>query len=201
MKFSFAAVLAFAAAALAKPILLNSNYDVQEGVPFTLKWNNAQGPVTITLMTGADSDNLDVVGDIATDVTENEFTFTPKDLPSGIYAFRISDASGVPNYSKQFEYEGTGSISSSSSSLSMTSTSSSSSASSTSSSSSESSSSTTSSETSSITSSSSSTTTRPASSTREAAPTNTPPNNNSGQRFASPLALVFVTVAALVFFN
>lgn len=65
MKLSFGAVLAFAAAVLAKPVLLNSNYDVEEGVPFTLKWNNAQGPVTITLMTGSDPNNLDTVADIA----------------------------------------------------------------------------------------------------------------------------------------
>lgn len=57
MKFSVSAVLAFAAAVLAQPVLLNSNYQITEGEPFTLKWDKAQGPVTITLMTG-DSKNL-----------------------------------------------------------------------------------------------------------------------------------------------
>ena len=53
MKFSVGTLVAFAAAALAKPILTNSNYDVVEDVAFTIKWSNAQGPVTITLKTGA----------------------------------------------------------------------------------------------------------------------------------------------------
>lgn len=65
MKFSITAVLAFAAAALAKPVLLNSNYQIAEDTPFTLKWNNAQGPVTITLMTGTDKNNLKKVSDLA----------------------------------------------------------------------------------------------------------------------------------------
>jgi hypothetical protein len=60
MKFSVGTVLAFAAAVLAKPILLNSNYQVEEGKPFTLQWSNAQGPVTITLMTGDPSDLKEV---------------------------------------------------------------------------------------------------------------------------------------------
>ena len=65
MKFSVAAVLAFAAAALAKPVLLNSNYQIEEDTPFTLKWGNAQGPVTVTLMTGNDPNNLKKVADLA----------------------------------------------------------------------------------------------------------------------------------------
>jgi hypothetical protein len=64
MKLSVGAVLAFAACVLAKPVLLNSHYEIQEDVPFTLKWNNAQGPVTITLMTGEDPDNLKKVTDL-----------------------------------------------------------------------------------------------------------------------------------------
>lgn len=64
MKFSAAAIVAFAAAVLAQPRLLNSAYNVQEGQPFTLSWGNAQGPVTITLMTGTDPNNLRKVQDI-----------------------------------------------------------------------------------------------------------------------------------------
>jgi uncharacterized membrane protein YraQ (UPF0718 family) len=63
MKFSVSAVLAFAAAVLAQPVLLNSNYQITEGEPFTLKWGNAQGPVTVTLMTGP-STNLQEVTDL-----------------------------------------------------------------------------------------------------------------------------------------
>jgi hypothetical protein len=64
MKFTIASVVAFAAAALAKPVLLNSNYEIFEGEPFTLKWSNAQGPVTISLMTGP-SKSLSKVTDLA----------------------------------------------------------------------------------------------------------------------------------------
>jgi hypothetical protein len=47
---------------------------------------------------------------------------------------------------------------------------------------------------------SSSTTSTP-STTRSSSATTAPANSNDGQRFASPLALVLVTVAALLFFN
>lgn len=45
------------------------------------------------------------------------------------------------------------------------------------------------------------TTTEEPTTTPTATPTDAPENNNSGNRFASPLALVLVTFAALVFFN
>jgi hypothetical protein len=45
------------------------------------------------------------------------------------------------------------------------------------------------------------TTTSSPSTTRAATQTTAPVNSNNGQRFASPLAFVLVTVAALVFFN
>ncbi|KAK4128615.1 hypothetical protein N657DRAFT_560691 [Parathielavia appendiculata] len=209
MKFSVGTVLAFAAAVLAKPVLLNSNYDIEEGEPFTLKWNNAQGPITITLMTG-DPGNLKVVSDIASGVTGSEYTFTLSGIPSGNYAIRITDGSGEPNYGKLFSYSGTGSLSSSSASESATRSSSRTTVSSTTSSSSSSStgsesetSSTTSSASSSASSSFTTTSSERPSSTRAAATTSAtaPPNTNGGQRFASPLAFVLVTVAALVFFN
>lgn len=203
MKFSFGAVLAFAAAALAKPILLNSNYQIEEDTPFTLKWSGASGPVTITLMTGNDPNNLKVVTDLVSGQTGSEYTFTLKDLPSGQYAIRITDSTGENNYSPQFPYVGTGTLPSSSatSATTVTRTSSSTSTSgTTSSSSSSSSASTTSSTSSSSSTHSSSTSTRPTT-TRANEATNTPANSNDGQRFASPLALVLVTVAALLFFN
>jgi hypothetical protein len=65
MKLSVGAIVAFAAAVLAKPMFLNSAYNLQEDVPFTLKWGDAEGPVTITLMTGNDPNNLQKVTDIA----------------------------------------------------------------------------------------------------------------------------------------
>ncbi len=75
MKLSFAAVVAFAAAALAKPVLLNSNYQIAEDTPFTLKWSGASGPVTITLMTGTDPNNLKVVSDLTCKRTHGRTVF------------------------------------------------------------------------------------------------------------------------------
>ncbi|KAK4043692.1 Ser-Thr-rich glycosyl-phosphatidyl-inositol-anchored membrane family-domain-containing protein [Parachaetomium inaequale] len=205
MKFSVSAVLAFAAAVLAQPVLLNSNYQITEGEPFTLKWGNAQGPVTVTLMTG-DSKNLKEVTDLTTGVTDSEYTFTLTDLPSGTYAIKITDDSGTPNYSPQFQYQGSATLTSSTSrsaSVSRTSTRASTSNASSSSSSESESTSTTSSEASSSTSSFTTTTSQAPSTTRGATttPTSTIPDLNNGQRFASPLGFVLVTVAALIFFN
>lgn len=58
MKFSLAAVSAFVAYALAKPALTNTDFNIQEGVDYTLEWKNATGPVTLTLMTGPDADHM-----------------------------------------------------------------------------------------------------------------------------------------------
>ncbi|KAK4145437.1 Ser-Thr-rich glycosyl-phosphatidyl-inositol-anchored membrane family-domain-containing protein [Dichotomopilus funicola] len=216
MKF-FATALVFAAAVLAKPKLLNSAFDIEEGQPFTFKWDNAQGPVTITLVTGQSKD-LKPVTTITTGETGTSYTWTPSDLPSGTYAIQIDDASGEPNYSVPFTYQGTGETPTStdaSSTVERTSTATSTSASSTTSEESSTtsssvtstetetkSSSTTSSEASTSTTLSTSTTTQTPSTTREAPTgTNSPPDLNNGQRFASPLGFVLVTVAALIFFN
>lgn len=58
MKFSLAAVSAFVAYALAKPAITNTDFNIQEGVDYTLKWKDATGPITITLMTGPDADHM-----------------------------------------------------------------------------------------------------------------------------------------------
>jgi len=202
MKFSIGAILALAAAVLAQPKFTNSDFTVTEGEPFTLTWSNAQGPVTIKLKTGPSTD-LKTVSVLTTGETGTEFTWTPAELPSGTYAFEIDDSSATPNYSKRFEYVGTGTVSSStalsstasssstSASVTSTSTSSSTETESTSSTSSESSTSTT----------LSTTTTQAATSTRANRPTNTVADLNGSERFASPLGFVLLTVAALIFFN
>ncbi|KAL2199904.1 Ser-Thr-rich glycosyl-phosphatidyl-inositol-anchored membrane family-domain-containing protein [Corynascus similis CBS 632.67] len=205
MKFSVGAVLAFAAAALALPKFTNSDFTITEGEPFTLKWTDAEGPVTITLKTGPE-ENLQTVTVLTSGETGNEFTWTPSDLPSGTYAFEITDSTEEPNYSVRFPYTGTASSSTSLSST-ITSTETSSETSSTSASSTstetetETSTTTSSSESSTSTTSSTSTSTEGPTSTRGSEPTNDPENLNSGQRFASPLGFVLVTVAALIFFN
>ncbi|GAB1310991.1 hypothetical protein MFIFM68171_01201 [Madurella fahalii] len=206
MKFSFATVLAFAAAVFARPRFLNSDYAIEENVPITLRWGDAVGPVTITLMTGPE-DDLEVVMDITSGETGTSFTWTPADIPSGTYALRITDSTDDPNYSPPFQYVGTGELPSSTSSVSSvtrTSTVSSSETSSATETSTETSTETTTSAESSSTTTVSTTFTTSSSPTRTTSdPDNTdaPDNTNAGQRFVSPLALVLGTVAALIFFN
>jgi hypothetical protein len=204
MKLSFGAVLAFAAAVLAQPKFTNSNFDVEEGEPFTLTWQDAEGPVTITLVTGPEK-NLEAVTVITTSGSDGEFTWTPEDLPSGTYAFEIVDSTNVKNWSLRFDYTGTGSVTPTATPTSTAESSTSTEESSTTSSSSE----TTETESSTTTSEEASSTTFTTSTTEEAetstrattSPTGSPPDLNNGQRFASPLGFVLVTVAALVFFN
>jgi hypothetical protein len=204
MKLSVGAVLAFAASVLAQAKFTNSNFDVVEGEPFTLTWDNAEGPVTITLVTGP-SGNLKPVTVVTSTGSDGEFTWTPEGLPSGTYAFEIVDGTSVKNWSKQFEYTGTGTITTTTTPTSTAKSSTSTEESSTTSSSSETTeteSSTTSSEEASSTTFTTTTTEQAETSTRATStPTGSPPDLNNGQRFASPLGFVLVTVAALVFFN
>jgi hypothetical protein len=65
MKFTLAAVVAFAATALARPLFTNSDFpNLETGDSITIKWDNATGPVTITLMNGP-RNQLQPVKDIA----------------------------------------------------------------------------------------------------------------------------------------
>ncbi|KAK1754923.1 hypothetical protein QBC47DRAFT_402274 [Echria macrotheca] len=194
MKLSTLLFGALAAIAAAAPAFTNTEFDVQEGKPFTLTWIGTTDPVTIEILTGPNKDSLNPIKTIATGVSGSSFTYTPTGLPSGNYAFRITDtATKEQNYSVLFPYVGTAVsssiVSSTRSAVSSTVTS----ASSTTESSSAS--------TSASTTNHASSTSTSATSTRTNSPSTTPANNNEGQRFASPLALVFITVAALVFFN
>lgn len=195
MKLSFAAIVgALVATVVAKPGFTNTEFDLQEGKPFTLNWINATGPVTVTLLTGPDRDSLQPLKDLGTGLTANSLTFTPSGLKSGNYAFRINDVSSATefNFSVLIPYVGTGSSSSSSATATVTTSVAS-----------------TSSSTNTITSAATTetATTMKTSSSRTTATTTPRPtvapnnNNNAGQRFSSPLALVIITVAALVFFN
>ncbi|KAK3397478.1 Ser-Thr-rich glycosyl-phosphatidyl-inositol-anchored membrane family-domain-containing protein [Sordaria brevicollis] len=209
MKFSVATVSAFVAYALAKPALTNVDFNIQEGVDYTLEWIDAEGPVTITLMTGPDAEHMTPYKTIATGVTGDSYTWTPADLPSDTYAFKIADGPNKEdeNYSVRFPYVGSAEPSSASSTLStITKTTTSTKVSSTAESSTvESSSAASSTDVSStITSAASSvisSATSAAATSSDAAPTSDVPNTNNAERFASPLALILGTVAALVFFN
>ncbi|KAK4230675.1 hypothetical protein QBC38DRAFT_452006 [Podospora fimiseda] len=208
MKFSVATVAAFAALVLAKPEFTNSSFNgVEEGKPFTLTWRNAQGTVTIDVITGEDEGSLSPVAVQTVTITTGEsgsVTYTPSNLPSGKYAFRIRDESGDgPNYSKLIDYTGTGPVTTATSkTTTVTKTSTSASSTETTETETE-----TTTQTSSVTTSASHShsTTLTTSTSATSAPAATtappPPNNNNGQRFTSSLALVLGTVAALVFFN
>lgn len=115
MKYSVAAVSAFAAVVLAKPEFLNSAFQVQEGKPFTLEYSGCSSGCEIVLQTGA-STNLKDVKVLASSATGSSTTVTLEDIPSGIYSFKITDKSGESNYSQQFSYQGSGKAISSASS-------------------------------------------------------------------------------------
>lgn len=110
MKYSVAALTVLATAVMAKPTLLNSAFDVEEGKPFTIKFSGCEGGCTITLQNG-ESTNLKDVEVLTSSAEGSEFTFTPSNLPSDTYNFKIvNNDSGEENYSAQFEYTGTGTL-------------------------------------------------------------------------------------------
>lgn len=200
--FSVLLVALMAVLAEAKVAFTNSVYDVQLGKPFTLLWAGNTGPVNITLKNGP-KDNLKTVLVIDTNDSGSSFTWTPPTtLPSDTYAFEIKDSVDT-NWSPQFTFQGsasasgsrssTGSASSASSTLSTTTTS-------TTASTGTSSSGSSSSNSASSTAGTSSTFSTAATTTRSTA-TTTPTNTNNGQRYQSSLALVLVTVAALLYLN
>ncbi|KAK5990679.1 hypothetical protein PT974_08948 [Cladobotryum mycophilum] len=109
MKYSIATLSALAAVVLAKPEFLNSSFHVEEGQPFTLKFAGCETGCTILLQDGPSS-NLRTVKTLSTSATGASLTVTLDDLPAGTYNFKITDASGQSNYSAQFVYQGTGTI-------------------------------------------------------------------------------------------
>ncbi|KAK4659557.1 hypothetical protein QC762_111340 [Podospora pseudocomata] len=202
MKYSFATVLALATAALARPKFTNSNYDVVVGEPFTLRWDSAEGNVKISLYKGTAGDEnsfkpVEVL--TTTSGASGSFTYTPTDSLNGDYAFVIEDESENPrNFSPPFPLEGTEVVTSATTSVTTITTTAESSTETSTESSTETETSTESTTATTL----ETTTTAPPTSTRRAQETETaPPNTNNGQRFASSLALVLGTVAALVFFN
>jgi hypothetical protein len=110
MKYTFATIAAFASVAMATPAFLNSKWDVEEGKPFTIKYSGCEGGCTITLQNGKSSDTKDV--EVLTATAEGDsFTFTPGNLPSDTYNFKIkNNEDGTVNYSGQFPYQGTGTV-------------------------------------------------------------------------------------------
>ncbi|KAG6020336.1 hypothetical protein E4U41_002874 [Claviceps citrina] len=218
MKYGAFVLSALAAvAAAATPSFLNSDFVVKEGASFTLKFSNCQGGCTITLQTGPQTNTKDV-RTLTSSATGDSFTFTPKDIATGTYNFKITSNTNSSefNYSKQFAYAGTGAIGASSSGASSSNASSSNASASNASSTASTSSVTTSSSTASATASttmasvtiasssgsttsaSGKTTSQRSTSTRSAAAAATTVPN-AGGRASSPLALVAGAVAALAY--
>ncbi|KAK2065811.1 hypothetical protein LY76DRAFT_599902 [Colletotrichum caudatum] len=214
---TFTSVLVAGFAALAQAVqLTNTNFEVVAGKPFTITWSDAQGPVTLTLKNGPSS-NLATVQSIATGQSGTSFVWTPSTtLPSDQYAIEISDGTGTPNYSEQFSLatDVTASASASASATatassaasttaapSITSSASSSSASAESSSaaSSAANSSTPSTLSSSTHASTHASTRQSATSEPTTAPTSVPGSNSV--RLGSPIALIGLTVAAMLYFQ
>ncbi|TGJ82534.1 hypothetical protein E0Z10_g6205 [Xylaria hypoxylon] len=202
----------------AKVHLTNSNFDdIEAGSTFQITWDDAEGPVTLTLKNGAE-DDLDDVETITTNASGGSFVWAvDPSLAAGDYALEIDDGTDI-NYSQMFPVESTVEPTSSSSSSSVsitrstaspssTSTSESSSAESTSSESS-SAEPTTSSESSTVTSSAESTSTTASSSVTPSGPTSTEsnaaqtsvPNSNDARSMAAPLVpgLLALLGAALI---
>ena len=109
MKTSAVAILASVSAVLAKPVLLNSNYNVVAGEPFELKYSGCENGCTITLDNGP-SGKLKPFLTLTAEASGDSFTFTlDEDIPTDTYAIRIVDNSdNSRNFSPQFDVEGSG---------------------------------------------------------------------------------------------
>jgi len=103
----FAASLVTVAYAVQFDLDTNNPIVMTEGEPLTLNWSDADGAVTINLVTGSSTD-LSTVFTITADRTTDSFTWTPEGIPSGTYAFEITDESGDVNYTPQYTYQSTG---------------------------------------------------------------------------------------------
>ncbi|KAF9776940.1 hypothetical protein IL306_004811 [Fusarium sp. DS 682] len=105
MKYTLATIAAFASVALAKPAFLNTDFQLTEGKPYTIRYTGCDSGCTIVLQNGP-SDDLKDYKTLTSSATGDSFTFTPSELPSDTYNFKISDKAGDINYSAQFTYKG-----------------------------------------------------------------------------------------------
>ncbi|KAK1476112.1 hypothetical protein CCUS01_05216 [Colletotrichum cuscutae] len=216
---SFTSVLVAGFAAMAQAVqLTNTNFNVQAGQAFEITWSDASGPVTLTLKNGPSTD-LKTVSTIATGQSGTSFSWTPSStLPTDQYAIEISDSTGTPNYSEQFtlttSVTASASVSSASASASASATvtttvaastiTSSASASSASDSSASAASSSASSAANSTAASTVSTSTRASTRTSASTSSTSSPTTVPGSdavRMGSPIALIGLTVAAMLYFQ
>ncbi|TVY37315.1 hypothetical protein LSUB1_G004983 [Lachnellula subtilissima] len=81
--------------------LTNTDYVITVGKTFSIGWAGASGPVTLTLKNGAALD-LKTVSTITSGSTTSPYVWTvPSDLPIGNYAIEITDGT-TTNYSPDF---------------------------------------------------------------------------------------------------
>jgi hypothetical protein len=105
MKYTIATIAAFASVALAKPAFLNTDFSLTEGKPYTIRYSGCDDGCTIVLQNGP-SDDLSDYKTLTASADGDSFTFTPSELPTDTYNFKITDKAGEINYSSQFEYKG-----------------------------------------------------------------------------------------------
>ncbi|CAF3551720.1 hypothetical protein SNK03_000617 [Fusarium graminearum] len=105
MKYTIATIAAFATMALAKPAFLNTDFALTEGKPYTIRYSGCDSGCTIILQNGESTDLKDYKT-LTSGAKGDSFTFTPSQLPSDTYNFKITDSAGDINYSAQFTYEG-----------------------------------------------------------------------------------------------
>ncbi|KAK2073104.1 hypothetical protein P8C59_007410 [Phyllachora maydis] len=169
-----AAVTGLAVIVDAKASFTNLVFTLQAGVPFNLTWSGGSAPYQIALDNGP-ANNLKDFQSLTTTSSMHYVYTPPPSLPSNSYTFKITDASGEPNYSQQWDYQG-------SLSMSLTALNSNSTA---------------------TTSSGASGASKVATKTDSAGASSTSPitNTNAGERVASPVAFLVVAAAGLVFFS
>ncbi|KAK3370596.1 hypothetical protein B0H63DRAFT_487282 [Podospora didyma] len=86
---------------LARPAIINTDFNITENQPFTIRWIGASAPVKIELLKG-DINTLSTQGVIADGVPGTSFEWTPRNLTSGTYVFKIDDGVSDTNYSPLF---------------------------------------------------------------------------------------------------
>ncbi|KAK5629823.1 hypothetical protein RRF57_005538 [Xylaria bambusicola] len=96
--------------------LTNSNFDgIEAGSTFEITWDDAEGPVTLTLKNGPEND-LQTVEAITSGASGGSYVWNvDSNLVSGDYAIEITDGVDV-NYSQMFPVAGTDAPSSTASS-------------------------------------------------------------------------------------
>ncbi|RDW81816.1 hypothetical protein BP6252_02928 [Coleophoma cylindrospora] len=86
--------------------------NISVGAPFRITWAYNLGPITLELVNGP-INNQQYVQTIASNVTDESYNWTPSNVPSGLYAFKITDPSNADhdtsdkvNLSEQFNITG-----------------------------------------------------------------------------------------------